>query len=212
MTNPFAPQAPQTVNAVAPQNQIGYVPTPAQPFATPQTHPQGFAPPAPQGGGGIDDPALFQGFGEPLFPHIDGLFGFELVGFSVKPARSQGGYTSEASVETTVLVHQSTNAAAPVGSKWRFSYKFDWERNMPTVGSQGPVHAKLLASLLRAAGNSPASIKGFGDQLRTTDFATSAQKYYVKLNSELKPVTVTDPKTKAQSVQNRRREAWLPAA
>lgn len=202
MSNSFNPFAAGQSPPVAP------APVQAQTYAPPA------AVAAPSTGGGIDDPALFAGgFSDPLFPHVDGLFGLEVVGFVARPCTYSAGFSTDPSVHVTTLVHTSTNPLVPTGQKYRFQFKYDWAANRPVSGSVGPVHAKLLNQFIRAVNNRPDpqfSVKAAGDALQSTHFETD--KRYVKLSAELRTVDVVDKATKTTSKQPRRRETWLPAA
>src|ERR1043165_6690000 len=135
--NPFA-QAP-----VAPAPQ----PAPVQAAFPPQP---GYAPAIGQPSrGGLDD-ASNGGPGSPLMPHVAGRWRFKIAGYAVFT-----GHKSAPAVHISVQIVSTDCAQTPVGSTYRFMYKYDYVNDRPAQGNVGLVHLRLLRQFWQAVTRAP---------------------------------------------------------
>lgn len=127
--NPFATNAPTaTPNAPAPTQ-------PQRPIAT-----------------SMNDPGQYDGFTTQFFKHVPGEFDLRVTDY-------QGLRTDKLgrACHIFVTVLTSTNAEIPVGSEWRFAYRYDYERgeksDLDTYGSD----QRTLGAFIQAICNQKVS-------------------------------------------------------
>ncbi len=199
--NPFA-QAP-----VAPTPQPA-----ASPFApAPQAAPVQAAFPPPQPGyaqpgqpsrGGLDDPSN-DGPGSPLMPHVAGRWRFKIAGYAVFT-----GHKSGPAVHISVQIVSTDCAQTPVGSTYRFMYKYDYVNDRPAQGNVGLVHLRLLRQFWQAVTRDPnCSVKANHLKALATDWSTT--EVFVDAQAHLVPYQkLVNGAVQQEMVRN---ETWLQA-
>ena len=199
--NPFA-QAP-----VAPTPQ----PTPVQAVFTPApfgTAPQpapvqaAFAQPAQPSRGGLDDPSN-DGPGSPLMPHVAGRWRFKIAGYAVFT-----GHKSGPAVHISLQIVSTDCAQTPVGSTYRFMYKYDYVNDRPAQGNVGLVHLRLLRQFWQAVTRDPnCSVKANHLKALATDWSTT--EVFVDAQAHLVPYQkLVNGAVQQEMVRN---ETWLQA-
>jgi hypothetical protein len=210
MSNTFNPFAQAPVAPLPPQTTVAFTPpqAPAAPaqaaFAQAPVAPQpGYAPAVGQPSrGGLDD-ASNDGPGSPLMPHVAGRWRFKIAGYAVFT-----GHKSGPAVHISVQIVSTDCAQTPVGSTYRFMYKYDYVNDRPAQGNVGLVHLRLLRQFWQAVTRDPnCSVKANHLKALATDWSTT--EVFVDAQAHLVPYQkLVNGAVQKEMVRN---ETWLQA-
>lgn len=189
-------------NTFNPFAQAPVAPSPAAPFApAPQPIPVQAAVGQPSRGG-LDDPSN-DGPGSPLMPHVAGRWRFKIAGYAVFT-----GHKSGPAVHISLQIVSTDCAQTPVGSTYRFMYKYDYVNDRPAQGNVGLVHLRLLRQFWQAVTRDPnCSVKANHLKALATDWSTT--EVFVDAQAHLVPYQkLVNGAVQQEMVRN---ETWLQA-